>query len=369
MKSILSVVLPLVILGVFGVAIWYVAYRLNTLFALNHRWPLYLGVTLLFVVSLLGMVTGLRSTDGAIGAFNTASGYLFGFFAFLLLSLLVLHVVQLIWNPAWQTSAWTVLAVAFGVTAAGALWANSVRVSKTVIPIEGLEQEVTILQLSDAHIGHQRGRNHLEKIVRKANRHKPDMVLITGDLVDAETALQPGVLSPLADLNAPTFYVRGNHENYVGPARIIHLIEEQGVRVLRNEVVETHGIYLMGLDYMRPDNKTFDPHPSSSKRTIENTLPTIPLKDDKPSVLMHHSPVGAEYVSAKGINLMIAGHTHGGQMFPGTLLAPLFFPFTKGLYSKGNTKVFVSQGAGTFGPRIRLGTANEINLLRLTPQQ
>ena len=62
---------------------------------------------------------------------------------------------------------------------------------------------------------------------------------------------------------------------------------------------------------------------------------------------------------------MVSGHTHAGQMFPGTLLVPLFFPFHRGLYDEGDMKVFVSQGAGTFGLRMRLGTSNEIDLLRL----
>ena len=75
------------------------------------------------------------------------------------------------------------------------------------------------------------------------------------------------------------------------------------------------------------------------------------------------------YVSEKGIDLMLSGHTHAGQMFPSTLLAPLFFSFNKGLYKEGSTKVFVSQGAGTYGPRMRLGSSNEINLIRLKVKQ
>ena len=143
------------------------------------------------------------------------------------------------------------------------------------------------------------------------------------------------------------------------------MIRKHGVRILHNEVVDTHGIYLVGLDYMNPDEKTFNMHPSDDKRTIKNVLPTIPLKDDQPSVLMHHSPVGVQYVATKGIDLMLSGHTHAGQMFPNTLLAQFFFPFMNGLHKYGNTQVFVSQGAGTFGPRIRLGASNEINLVRL----
>ncbi|MCP4647920.1 MAG: hypothetical protein GY852_09355 [bacterium] len=85
----------------------------------------------------------------------------------------------------------------------------------------------------------------------------------------------------------------------------------------------------------------------------------------KPAFLMHHSPVGLEYVSTQGIALMLSGHTHAGQIFPATLVTPLLFPLNKGLHQRGNTYFFVSQGAGTYGPRIRLGSSNEINLIRL----
>ena len=84
-------------------------------------------------------------------------------------------------------------------------------------------------------------------------------------------------------------------------------------------------------------------------------------------LLLHHSPTGDQYAAANGIDLMIAGHTHGGQFFPGTLVAAAIFPFTHGLYPRGPLQVFVSQGAGTFMSRVRLGTSNELNILRLRP--
>jgi len=98
-------------------------------------------------------------------------------------------------------------------------------------------------------------------------------------------------------------------------------------------------------------------------------LASLRLKDGMPSVLLHHSPAGARYAAAKGIDLLIAGHTHGGQFFPGTLVATAVFPFTHGLYHRGDLQVFVSQGVGTYMSRVRLGTSNEMNLLRLRPKR
>lgn len=91
----------------------------------------------------------------------------------------------------------------------------------------------------------------------------------------------------------------------------------------------------------------------------------MPVSNTKPSILIHHSPVGIEYIANKKIDLVLAGHTHAGQIFPVTFIAKYIFPYNKGLYQTGESQVFVSQGAGTFMVPIRLGTTNEINLIQL----
>ena len=369
MKTVLAVVVPLFFLGLFVASIWYVAYRLRTLFGRIRRWPLRIGVGIGVFGSMAAMLSAAGSTSFAVGLLSTLGGYLFSFYVFLLLLLLVGHAVQLKLSVPHQWIAGSALAPALVITAAGALWANPFAVTKTEIGLDGLKQEVLVMHISDVHIGHQRGRAYLAEIVQVTNHHKPDVVLINGDLVDANAALLPGVLSPLEDFEAPVFFVGGNHDNYVDHARLLDLLGKHGIRVLHNEIVEIKGIYLVGLDYMNPDEDTFDMHPSDDRRTIKSVLPALALGDDKPSVLMHHSPVGAQYVAAKGIGLMLSGHTHAGQMFPGTVFAPFIFPFSEGLHQEGKMQVFVSQGAGTFGPRMRLGTSNEINLIRLKARE
>ena len=165
------------------------------------------------------------------------------------------------------------------------------------------------------------------------------------------------------------YYVGGNHEKYVDAERTFAVVKQYGVNVLRCQVMETHGFQLVGLDYLNADEATFDMHPSDDTRTIQSVMSSLQLKNDVASVLLHHSPVGAQYAAAKGIDLLVAGHTHGGQFFPGTLVAAAVFPFTRGLYQHGPLKVFVSQGVGTFMARIRLGTSNELNVLRLRPER
>ena len=168
-------------------------------------------------------------------------------------------------------------------------------------------------------------------------------------------------------LSGEAYFTTGNHEYYIDTNRALELIEEAGLKILRNEMVETHGLQLIGLEYMNADRHTYDGH-MVNDLTIEEELPKIIRDRHKPALVMNHSPVGLEYVIQGGADIMLSGHTHGGQLFPGTLLAWLRFPLLKGLYEIDGTRFLVSQGAGTFGPWMRAGTFNEIQFIRLVPE-
>lgn len=361
----LAIMLRLFFFGIFLISIWYVASRLCTLFQLKRYWVLRFGVAVWLFGSILAMLATSRGTGAWIGTLNVFGGYLFTIYIYFLLLLAFFHLVQLKWKQIKKWSGPAALIIAFVLTVTGALKANSFTVVENEIKLAGLKKDVLVMHISDLHIGHHRGRTYLEKIVAETNDRNPDIVLINGDLVDANAALLPGVLSPLESFKAPVFFVDGNHDNYVDTKRALELIALNGVRILQNEIVSIHGFQLVGLNYMNPDEETFDMHPSNDKQTIKKVLPTLTFDENTPIVLMHHSPVGLDYVTAQGIDLMVSGHTHAGQMFPANLLTPFIFPLNKGLYERNGTIFFVSQGAGTFGPRIRLGTFNEINLIRL----
>ena len=369
MNTVLRVgVLLLFALALFGSS-WYVAFRLRTAFGLQRRWLL----RALVMVPLVGwftlMLPATKSADVVAGLSYVVGGYLFAGYVFLTLAFVPLHVIERTWHIPKASVGVAAVLLAAGATLVGGMRANTFSVAETEIALPGLDRDVVAMQLSDIHLGHHRGRKYFEKIVDETNLRKPDVVLITGDLIDSEAAFVPGELEPLARFSAPVYYVGGNHETYVDAERAFALVKQYGVNVLRNRVVETHGLQLVGLDYMNADEGTFDLHPSDDVRTIKSVLASLRLKDGMPSVLLQHSPAGAQHAAESGIDLMIAGHTHGGQFFPGTLVATAVFPFTHGLYHRGPLQVFVSQGAGTYMSRVRLGTSNELNLLRLRPKR
>ena len=156
----------------------------------------------------------------------------------------------------------------------------------------------------------------------------------------------PGELEPLARFSAPVYDVGGNHEKYVDAERSFAVVKKYGVNVLRSQVVETHGLQLVGLDYMNADEDTFDLHPSDDSRTIKSVLASLRLKDGMPSVLLHHSPAGAQHAAANGIDLMLAGHTHGGQFFPARSSPRRFSPSLTGCITEALCRSSCRQGLG-----------------------
>ena len=118
---------------------------------------------------------------------------------------------------------------------------------------------------------------------------------------------------------------------------------------------------------MMADSNTYNMHAAGNSSTIKGTLERLQVNKNKPAILLHHSPDGIKYASQYGIDLYLAGHTHAGQLFPIKYIAGLIFEYNKGLHEFNGTKLFVSQGAGTFGPPMRVGTISEMTVIDLVP--
>jgi predicted MPP superfamily phosphohydrolase len=258
------------------------------------------------------------------------------------------------------------IAVSLSLVAFAFVKARGLTITETQIKIKGLEKPVTLVHAPDLHLGAQRGGDWLEETIEAINGLNPDLVVYNGDLADSDVALTEEIFGLFRKVSAPQFMTTGNHEYYVDTSLVLSLAEKAGLNILRNEVAEVFGFQLVGLEYMNADRQTFDAH-MVNDLTIEEELPKLKLDRDRPIVLFHHSPVGLEYVRKAGADAMLSGHTHGGQVFPGTILIQTRFKYWKGLYQEGDTALLVSRGAGTFGPWARLGSFNEIQLVRLVP--
>ena len=239
-------------------------------------------------------------------------------------------------------------------------------VEHVYLEFENLNGTVDIAVLSDIHIGSGGRSGFLEELVKKTNSLDPDIVLIPGDIVDSNGFLTDDMFSPLKDLKADSYFVTGNHEVMIDGEKMIEILKRNGVRVLDNEVVKTHGIQLVGLRYMSADGNGNEFIAPEENQTIKSVMPSLNISDDSPAILMHHDPVGISYVQEAGIDLYIAGHTHGGQLFPITFIAEsLTSDYFKGIYHYEDMDVYVSQGSGFWFIPMRVGTDSEITMMHL----
>ncbi len=224
----------------------------------------------------------------------------------------------------------------------------------------------TIVQISDLHIGLTLGRDWVAEIVRKVNELKPDMIAVTGDLVDGSVDRLKNEVAPLRDLKAPggVFFVTGNHEYYAGAVEWLKEIERLGMRVLRNERVSVgrgdDTFDLAGIDDYSSRGMAQGHDGPNLKRALEGRDLSREL------VLLAHQPLGVDEAAAGDVGLMLSGHTHGGQIWPITSFVIFRHPYNTGLHRHGaRTQIFVTQGTGYWGPPMRLGTESEIAVIKL----
>ena len=214
-----------------------------------------------------------------------------------------------------------------------------------------------IVQLSDVHVGPTIHRGFIETIVAQCNALTPDLVVITGDLVDGSVEELREHVAPLANLRSKygVFFVTGNHEYYSGAAAWCSELERLGVRVLRNERVS------IGNEDASFDLAGVDDHSAGED------LPKALLGRDlrRELVLLAHQPRTIFEAKDHGVGLQLSGHTHGGQLWPWTYLVRLQQPVVAGLARFGNSLVYVSRGTGYWGPPMRLGAPSEIAELTL----
>lgn len=201
----------------------------------------------------------------------------------------------------------------------------------------GLKKPITLVQLSDIHLGTINTEFFLKRIINKVNDLNPDYTVITGDLIDGSGLVTKKTTAPLKNLKSKSFFVTGNHENYFGVKKALSLIK--GPKILRNEIVDLKEIQIAGVD---------NPLDEFSKKYDKIVILSKKVKKNKPAILLLHTPMGTNDFKNSNFDLMLSGHTHKGQIFPFGLLVKVFYKHLYGLYKEGSKKIIVSSGVGTW---------------------
>ena len=245
---------------------------------------------------------------------------------------------------------------------------TTAKVVRVDVPIEGLPAALdgfTIGQLSDIHVGPTIRRADLQAMVDRVNALQPDMIAVTGDLVDGYVDQLREQVGPVADLDAVhgAFFVTGNHEYYWDGVQWCDHVASLGLTVLNNEhvVLDHNGARLLvaGVTDYRAGGHVaaHASDPAKAKRGAPTT---------DASILLAHQPSSVFAAAEVGFDLQLSGHTHGGQYFPASILVHLAQPYVAGLHRHAKRMwIYVSRGTGYWGPPLRVGAPHEITLLTL----
>jgi len=266
----------------------------------------------------------------------------------------------LVLAAALTVPSWWIAFVFFGFAIALSLWgvgnANWLRVRRITVKLANLPDAWRgrkAVLASDLHLGHLHHRGFSARIVRKISALHPDVVFFPGDLFDGTHVNAPEVVAPFRFLRAPfgAFFVTGNHELFRGESHYLDAIRKVGIRDLQNEKVDLEGLQIVGVPY----------HHATHPEHFRSVLAKIAVDPARTSILLTHAPDQPVVTAEAGIDLQLSGHTHLGQFFPFSWIARrIYGPFTYGLSHLGDTQFYVSSGAGTWGPPLRVGSQAEI---------
>ncbi|RXJ97936.1 metallophosphoesterase [Arcobacter sp. CECT 8986] len=266
-----------------------------------------------------------------------------------------------------KTLDFSAVAVAAGINTKAIYNAKHTELEKVAVKLKNLKQKYNIVQISDVHIGGLIDKKFIASMVTKINSLNTDAIVITGDLVDTNLKFAKPALEQLKHLNSKygTYFIVGNHEYFHGVDKIISYLKTLNITVLENSNVyigeKDNGFNLAGV-YDRFGEKfgSFKPDIKASLEKIDKNSPTI---------LLAHQPKYIEEIKdTSNIDLVLSGHTHGGQIVPFNLLVKLQQPYIKGLHQHNkNTQIYVNKGTGFWGPPMRLGASSEITYINLIP--
>ncbi|MFF1417315.1 metallophosphoesterase [Streptomyces sp. NPDC058280] len=239
------------------------------------------------------------------------------------------------------------------------------RVKRLTVPLAKLPRGAhgfRIAVVSDIHLGPILGRAHTQRIVDTINSTRPDLIAVVGDLVDGTVEDLGPAAEPLAGLEAAhgTFFVTGNHEYFSGAEAWVDHVRELGLRPLENDRVELPGFDLAGVNDIAGESEGAGPDFAKALGDRDRA---------RTSVLLAHQPVVIDDAVRHGVDLQLSGHTHGGQLWPGNYLAELANPTVAGLERYGDTQLYVSRGAGAWGPPVRVGAPSDITVVELASRQ
>lgn len=233
-------------------------------------------------------------------------------------------------------------------------WNPVVRTYEVSIDKQSKPKELSILMASDFHIGQMVGENHLERFVKIIEERQPDIILMPGDIIDdhIEPYLEKDIGETMKKIRAPlgVYATSGNHDYYGDDLKQLFVeMEKAGITMLSDEAVSINdSFYIVGRNDLTDRNR----------KSIKEILDS--LENDKPIIMLDHQPNTLMEASENGVDLLLSGHTHGGQIAPANFITSMIYENDWGYLKKENLHSIVTSGFGFWGPPFRIGTQSEV---------
>ncbi|MFF0679063.1 metallophosphoesterase [Streptomyces tendae] len=242
---------------------------------------------------------------------------------------------------------------------------NGPSVKRVTVPLARLPRAAhgfRIAVVSDIHLGPVLGRGFAQKVVDTINSTQPDLIAVVGDLVDGSVKDLGPAAAPLAQLEARhgAYFVTGNHEYFSGAEQWVAEVRRLGLIPLENARTELPHFDLAGVNDVAGEDEGQGPDYDRALGDRDRS---------RACVLLAHQPVQIHDAVDHGVDLQLSGHTHGGQLWPGNLIAGAANPTLAGLERYGDTQLYVSRGAGAWGPPTRVGAPSDITVIQLASRQ
>lgn len=242
---------------------------------------------------------------------------------------------------------------------------NGPTIKRVTVPLAKLPRAghgYRIAVVSDIHLGPVLGRSFAQKVVDTINSTQPDLIAVVGDLVDGSVKDLGPAAAPLAGLRARhgAYFVTGNHEYFSGAEQWVEEVRRLGLHPLENARTELAHFDLAGVNDLSGEDEGQGPDFAKALDDRDRT---------RACVLLAHQPVQIHDAVDHGVDLQLSGHTHGGQLWPANFLASAANPTLAGLERYGDTQLYVSRGAGAWGPPTRVGADSDITVIELASKQ
>ncbi len=314
---------------------------------------LYIAIVILAILNpITNILTGFYSNSIIRGIFALSASWL-GISVFILILFGVYLIIGMFLPIPVEIAGKVIFVLAF-IVGIYAVW-NSTRmkIEELNISLNGIDNDIRAVQISDVHIGPVRNKKFVKELVDQILNLDPEIVFITGDLFDGAAKLPEDIIKDFERIKVPVLFIMGNHDFYQGIEDVQRYLETANIKIINNDLYEFKDLQVLGVPF------------SWKNGHLKEKLQNIELNKEKHSILLYHLPREFETTKEAGIDLQLSGHTHAGQFYPMNLFVKIMFPYLRGLYEKQGSFLYVSQGTGTLGPPMRLGSHCEITLINL----